>query len=364
MPKYRRGCGSVYTKRGWCYIKYHVNREPVTESTGTKDKAEARRLLQVRLGQVAEGRFVGLTAERLTFEDLAKGLLDDYRANDRKTVSWVERRIHLHLAPFFRGRKAKEIATPTVTEYIARRQHAGAKNGTINLELAALKRMFSLAVQADYLAKRPYIPHLLENNVRQGFFEQQEFNAVLAHLPMYLRPVMTLAYQLGWRARSEILPLTWEQIDIQLGAVRLEVGSTKNRDGRLIYLPQYSRSVIEDQWRQHQDLHPECPYVFQRDGNRIRAYQRAWTKARRETGLLGKVPHDFGRTAVRNMVRAGIPERVAMQISGHKTRAIFDRYHVVSDQDLKEAAQRLDRMMIEPTATTLATIVHSEQLTH
>src|SRR5215813_1426001 len=356
MPKYRRGSGSVYLKRGWCYIKYYRERQPITEATGTKNKAEARRLLQARLGQLAEGRYIGPAAERVTFDNLVEMLLTDYRVNGRRTLPWVESRVRLHLSPFFGHQRAQQIKTTDIHAYIAQRQAEGALNGTITLELAALKRMFALALQSEKITRKPHIPTLEVNNVRQGFFERAEFEAVVARVPEWLRPPLTLAYLVGWRVHKEIFPLTWRQIDLEVGTVRLEVGTTKNKDGRLIYLPPSLRGVLDLQWQDHLHQYPECPYVFPRpDGQRIKHLRWFWVKACTEAGVEGKIPHDFRRTAVRNLVRAGIPERVAMMISGHKTRTIFDRYHIVSDGDLREAAGKLEATITGPTATLSAT---------
>lgn len=78
--------------------------------------------------------------------------------------------------------------------------------------------------------------------------------------------------------------------------------------------------------------------------------------AAQEAGVNGKIPHDFRRTAVKNMVRAGIPERVALQLSGQKMRSIFARYHIVSDGDLKEAARKLDAALPLQTTTLSTTL--------
>lgn len=372
MPKYKHGSGTLYRREKigpdgkkqvlkiWWLDYYHEGKR-IRESSGTTDRTEARRILQARQGQIAEGRFVGPRADRVTFEELAEDFLNDYRVNGRKSIGEAERRTRLHLAPSFGGKTAHGITTADVKAFIANRQEEGASNGEINRELAALKRMFNLGFNAEKITRKPYIPMLEENNARQGFFESWEFEAVLARLPEYLRPPMTFAYYTGWRTKSEVLTLRWEQIDLDIGTVRLEVGTTKNKDGRMIYLTEELKSLLLGLWHEHLTNCPEGPWVFHRNGKPIKDFRGAWKRACREAGLSDKIPHDFRRTAVRNMVRAGIPERVAMMISGHKTRCVFDRYHIVSDGDLQEAAHRLSRAF---SASNSHTFGHTSLPTH
>ena len=75
-------------------------------------------------------------------------------------------------------------------------------------------------------------------------------------------------------------------------------------------------------------------------------FNKAWRKARMDAGCSGRIPQDFRRTAARNLARASVPECVTMQLTGHKTRAVFERYNIVSAGDLRDAARRLDRYRI------------------
>ena len=149
----------------------------------------------------------------------------------------------------------------------------------------------------------------------------------------------------GWRIPSEIQTLEWRQVDFLAGELRLDPGTTKNDDGRVFPMTGEFRAVLERQWRVTQELAKTrgriCPWVFHRSGEPVKGFVTAWQTACRKAGCPGRIPHDFRRTAVRNLVRAGVPERVAMQLTGHKTRNVFDRYDIVNEADLRAAVQKL-----------------------
>jgi integrase len=227
-------------------------------------------------------------------------------------------------------------------------------NAEINRELTILKRMFTPAVQADKLLRRPHIPLLEERNTRTGFFELEMLESVMAHLPAALQPVILFAYLTGWRIPSEVLPLEWRQVDFTVGEIRLDPETTKNRDGRVFPMTDDLRRLLEAQYADHQRLKKAgqiIPWVFFRlvakgrggvkEPRPIKRFTKAWNTACLAAGCPGRIPHDFRRTAVRNMVRRGGPERVAMQLAGHKTRSVFDRYNIVSDGDLRAARHQL-----------------------
>jgi len=157
--------------------------------------------------------------------------------------------------------------------------------------------------------------------------------------------VALFGYETGWRLR-EILTLEWHQLNLAEGSVRLNPGTTKNDEGRIAYLSSDLLAALRVQLAMTKELEHSAgiiiPWVFHWKGRRqIRGFRKVWTKACRRAGVPGMVFHDLRRTAIRNMLRAGVGERVAMMISGHRTRSIFERYNIVSEADLKDAAKKI-----------------------
>ena len=350
--------GSMYKRGDVWWIKYYRNGKAYRETCKSGRESDAKRLLKKREGEISEGKIPGVYFDRIKFNDLTDDFLDDYRVNGKKSLVRAERSVN-HLKVSFDGARATHITTPRINAYIKTRLEEGAENATVNRELAALKRIFNLAVRQTppKVDRVPYIPMLKENNVRKGFFEHGDFLALRKALPEYLKGFVTFAYKTGWRV-SEIQGLTWAQVDLTNGIVRLEAGETKNDQGRTVYLDEELQKVFQRQEDARKERTKIIPYVFTNESGSgpVKDFREAWATAC-ETAEIGKrLFHDFRRTAVRNMVRAGIPERVAMMVSGHKTRSVFDRYNIVSDTDLRLASQKTETYLQAQMGTVSGTV--------
>lgn len=341
--------GSLYKRGTVWWVKYYANGRPIRESTGTKKETEAKRFMKEREGRVAMGQPMLRRVDRIGYEEVAADLRQHYQATGARDMAEAGHRFK-HLDPFFAHRRVATISPADVTAYVAKRHEEGAANGTINRELAVLHKMLRLAYENNKLFRLPVIRKLKEGAPRQGFFEREQFEAVRKHLPLDLQVAVSIAYTFGWRMQSEVPTLERRQLDLEAGTLRLEPGTTKNEEGRVVYLTSTLKSLLAAQVERVRVLEHQTgriiPYVFpylqgRHCGKRMQDFRKSWATACRKAGYPGRLRHDFRRTAVRNMVNAGVPERVAMKVTGHKTRSVFDRYHIVSPGDLQEVARKL-----------------------
>lgn len=329
------------------WIAYSVRGKVVRESSHSTKEADAWKILKKRHGEIALSKPVGPDLEKTTFEDMAAMIINDYKANSRRSLKRVEDAID-HLREYLGDRRAVEITGDIVTAYITHRQKQKAANATINNELSALSRMFTLGIRAGKVGSKPYIAKLALCNTRKGFFEHDQFIAVLSHLPGDVRPVVEVAYITGWRIDSEILTRQRHHLDLKAGWLRLDPGETKNNEGRSFPFTPRLREILEQQIARTEALQKETgriiPWLFHRNGAPIKNFRRSWLTACKKAGVPGKIRHDFRRTSVRNLERAGVPRSAAMKMVGHKTQAIYQRYAIADESMLKDAAEKLERL--------------------
>jgi hypothetical protein len=192
-------------------------------------------------------------------------------------------------------------------------------------------------------------------------FEYAQYEAVRDVLPEWFRDPTIFAHSIPWR-KENVLELQWTSVDTVNWTVRAEAGETKNDEAIEIALDGEALEMMQRRWANRAITRPDgtteiCRFVFHRDGKPINKDIRdVWRAACIKAGIgkmvevekkgkkkiiyQGKYFHDFRRTGVRNLVKSGTPEKITMTISGHKTRAVFDRYHIVDNRGLKQAAQR------------------------
>lgn len=331
----------------WYVRVYDANGKARDIATGTSKITKAKQMMADLESAKGKGEDIAALAGRITYDDAVQMVIDDQEVNKRRAVDDVKQRIELHLKPAFTGKRMTAITADVVMTYIKARQEAGAANATINRETGILKRAFTLALRAKKLASAPYIPKLEESDPQTGFFERAEFETVRDHLPAHLHNLATFYYLTGWRS-NEALTLEIRQVDVEQGTMTLDPSQTKNKRGRVVNFSQWTAlgDLLKAQLASAKRLQQEASiitHVFHNpDGTPIKSFRRPWVAARKAAGFPAKKVHDFRRTAVRNLVRAGVPETVAMKITGHRTRSVFDRYNITSPEDLKQAGALME----------------------
>jgi integrase len=369
---YRRG-GRILKEDTWT-IQFYNDGRRVREATGLRNRAEAQKVLTARLYKVARGEYMKTQTRAARVEELWKALDAHLRADgrmdtaDRLAWQWRE-----HISPVF----GMQRATADIAAYTAKRREAKAAPATINRELAALRRMFRLGAEATppLVERIPRIHMLTESNVRTGFVEQADFDRLTAGAQeLWMRTFLEIAFTYGWR-RGELLGLRVRNVDLLNRKIRLDVGTTKNREGREVALTARATELLRAccTGKRPEDAvftrgEKNVPVICMRDAWYalcIGAGLGRWvcsdskcsgaivkgrcSECKHPQRYAGLTPHDLRRSAAKNARRKGVPESVIMKLGGWKTAAMFRRYAIVSEADQLAAVAALEQP-VPPTA--------------
>jgi integrase len=337
-----RGSGSIYQNGSavW-WVKFYVRGIARRESSHSTDRKVAEKLLKRRLAEVETKTYIPRTNVKI--DELIADLLAEYRQQRRKSIKTAEWRWKKHLEPFFRNLSADDLNTDLVQRYCAKREEEKAAGASINRELAVLKRAFHLAMKRTPPKVRscPVISMYKESDPRTGFLEDAQYTSLAmecSKVGLWLRALLTTAYSFAFR-KGELLSMRVKQIDLATGTIRLEAGTTKNGEGRAVKM---TREVATLLTACVIGKKPD-DFVFTRqNGKPVEGFRKIWKAFCTRAGVPDLLFHDLRRSGVRNLRRLGVQESVAMRISGHKTRSVFERYNIVDEADLADAASRLD----------------------
>ncbi len=291
-----RGTGSIYLQKGsavW-WVKYYRNGKSYRESTHTQDEGRAKDFLKQRLAEITTGNFVRPRTKRIRVDELAEDFLRDYRINGRKSLPDAKARWRLHLQPFYGNLRAVEVSSDLVERYVDSRQQAGAENATINRELACLKRMYLLAqrMTPPKVLRMPIFPKLKEDNIRKGFLEDTAYSRLLNACPeLSFRVLLEVGRTYGWR-RGELLRMRAREVDLLTRTLRLEPGTTKNRNGREVTMTEaiYRLTCVLLAGKNPDD------FVFTRkDGTPVRDFRKTWWAGCIRAGVGKMVCSDCSR---------------------------------------------------------------------
>ena len=385
-----RGSGSIFQKSNsstWtiAYYKYDPKKGrkvQIREYTRLVDEHKAQKLLNRRLAQVDRGEAFEVRTKAAKITELYTTLRDHYTINGRldaaKRTGW---QWDLHLKSAFDGLQASALTTDEIRAYTRKRQEEKAANATINRELAALRRMFNLGKQGTppKVHSVPYIPMLKEDNVRSGFVEDADFSRLAGEASeLWLRTFLELAFTYGWRKAELLKKLRVRQVNLANGTIRLNPGTTKNREGREVAMT----AKVAELLRLAIEGKAPDEHVFTREDKKGRrkpvrdlrgtwwalcvraglgelfcaACGKPWAEKRCECGsrkrkYRGLLAHDMRRSAAKAMRAAGVPESVIMAAGGWKTAAMFRRYAIVSSSDQRSAVEMLERSRAARTQT-------------
>jgi len=339
-----QGDGYLVCRNGIFYAVTYQRGRKVRETLKTRDpEVAAKRLLALRRKRDL-GTYVTPQVRRVTVGELLDELLVHLEV--RGVASLDKARSTLKAVRSELGHcPALELDTASIERSQKTWLDEGRRPATVNRRCELLRQAYRLAARhtPPKVAVVPHIPLLRVQNARQGFVGPGEFSRLVAAIPD--PDVRDFVEWCGWTGMrpGEARQITWEMVDLEGLAMRLDPRAAKTREGRTIALTGPLLRIVR---RRLKSRRLGCELVFHRsahgkDGQPVKDYRKMWRLALKEARLpLTLLPYDLRRSALRNMVRAGVDFTVAMKISGHKTRSTFDRYNIVDEVDIRAALGR------------------------
>jgi integrase len=363
-----RGNGRLFLRGHIYWAAYYLRGKEFRESTGETNDKKAGNFLKRRLNEVGADQlglhtFTPPRNQRLTLHDLLESLKKDFELRGKmspQNASGLKK-----AETDFGTYRAMGLTADKIDEYVQGRLDAGGRPATINRITQIVGQAYRLAMRRGELTAMPHIRHLSEaGNARQGFFSREEFDRVLTHLPGDLADFALFAFLTGWR-KGEVKSLAWQ--DVEDGVIRLRGENAKNGEARSVVIAGELSALIDRRKQARLANGVLTSLVFHRDGTPVAEFRKAWASACVAAGVghmicpkcgvegtaktcpscevrteySGRIFHDLRRSGVRNLIRAGVPQNVAMKISGHKTASMFRRYDIANEEDLKQAMESL-----------------------
>jgi integrase len=340
--------GTTYTEPRW-WLQFSVDGVVRREPSGTDDAGDAQKILDKKVAALRAGAPPPPTRS-IRLSDLERRFFDDYAARKRRSVSTARGRWKNLAAHFDMDRRALGITIDELSAYGLKRVKDGASDSTVNREWAALKHAFRLALHAKVITYMPSFPeNLKEPEARDNFITPSQSAAIRAYLVEHDRAAeadaLGLSMILAWR-KGQVLKLEWAHISED--EIRVPGAITKNERKHAVPIVPAIAEIIE---RRRAARVLGSPWVFARkDGKRIQDFEKVWASACEAAGCAGTRYHDSRRSGLRALIDAKVPEKVAMEIGGWKTRSVLDRYHIVRQDDMRKALEAVSAPAPEKVA--------------
>lgn len=360
-----RGTGSIYKpeRSPFWWIAFHQNGKLIRESTGTELKTVAQAKLTQRLEEIRTNNF-NPDSEKITVAEIVQHVFDEYQKNNRPSLSTLKGRWHPEhgagydrkgtrttLRDFFGHLRCNQVTYTLLERYQVSRLKEGAAAGSINREINVIKKAFDYAVKAEELKTVPPFPTSLPENVCEDFIDDADYPKFAQTCQevggLWLRSLFEAAYTWGNR-KKELLRLKVKNVNLMERVVVLSAKETKTKKGRV--LPMEDGTLFNLIQASIANKGQE-DYVFTRDGKPIKNFRDRWLTVCRLAGKTVRF-HALRRSAVTALINAGVPEKEAMAISGHESRSVFQRYHIVPPARLRTTMQTLASKRAENLANS------------